>query len=175
MTIPRSPASPSVPVTAPTQDADEASRPVARRVVVGVDGSPQSQQALRWAQFLAAGTGATIEAVYAWEYPMSAGGWAAFPTDWHPDRDAEKALTQAVDAAFGSQRPAGLTLRTPEGHPVRVLVEASHGAELLVVGSRGHGGFVGLLLGSVSASCAEHAGCPVLVVHNEEPPNRIAS
>lgn len=161
MTTPRST---TAPTDAETRDA--------RRIVVGVDGSAQSHQALRWAEFLAAGTGATIEAVYAWEYPVSAGGWTAFPTDWHPDQDAEKVLTQAVDGAFGSERPRGLTLHTREGHPVRVLVEASQGAQLLVVGSRGHGGFVGLLLGSVSASCAEHAGCPVLVVHNEQPPAR---
>jgi nucleotide-binding universal stress UspA family protein len=141
-----------------------------RRIVVGVDGSDRSRLALRWAQVLATATGSTIDAVLAWEYPPMANGWAAVPPDWHANEDAEKALNETVDAVFGADRPVGLQLVVREGHAARVLLEASAGAQMLVVGSRGHGGFVGLLLGSVSANCAEHAPCSVLVVHGDELP-----
>jgi nucleotide-binding universal stress UspA family protein len=71
---------------------------------------------------------------------------------------------------FGGRRPPGLRTDVREGNAARVLLEASEGARMLVVGSRGHGGFAGLLLGSVSAACAEHASCPVLVLHGTTPP-----
>jgi nucleotide-binding universal stress UspA family protein len=71
---------------------------------------------------------------------------------------------------FGGDRPAGLVTRVEQGGAARILIDVSQGANLLVVGSRGHGGFAGLLLGSVSSACAEHAACPVLVVHGETPP-----
>ena len=74
-------------------------------------------------------------------------------------------LTRQVDQVFGAHRPQDLRLVVREGYPAHVLIEASKDAALLVVGSRGHGGFVGLLLGSVSANCAERANCPVVVVH----------
>ena len=136
----------------------------ANRLVVGVDGSEPSKAALRWAaRFLASEDGGRIDAVIAWHVPASY-GWAG-PPDWRPDEDAGKVLTEAVDAVFGADRPPGMRLIVREGNPAKVLLGESKGAGLLVVGSRGHGGFVGLLLGSVSAKCAEHATCPVLVVH----------
>lgn len=136
-----------------------------KRIVVGVDGSIPSLLALRWAARQAELTGATIDAVYTWAYPVTA-GWATYPTvDWNPADDSEKLLTAAVDEVFGSQRPQGLRLLVREGGAAQVLLSESQNAELLVVGSRGHGGFAGMLLGSVSAHCAEHARCPVLVVH----------
>lgn len=141
------------------------------RIVVGVDGSPQSRAALRWASWLAANTGACIEAVAAWQFPVSTGwGSAAVPMNFNPEQDMQKVLTETVDAIFGADRPAGLRLSVLEGHPARVLLERSAGALMLVVGSRGHGGFAGLLLGAVSAHVAEHAGCPVLVVHGDRLP-----
>lgn len=139
----------------------------AARIVVGVDGSEPSKAALRWAAGFAAETGGFIDAVIAWQSPSDL-GWAYLPGDWRPDQDAEKLLTQAVDEVFGANRPLGLRLTVERGNPAKVLIDQSRNAELLVVGSRGHGGFAGLLLGSVSASCAEHAKCPVLVVHDRQ-------
>lgn len=143
------------------------------RVVVGVDGSEPSKQALRWAQFIARTTASTLEVVAAWQ-PYTAYGWmgagmAPMPADWDPAQDAEKALTATIDEVFGEQRPAGLQLIVREGYAAQVLLEASDGARMLVIGSRGHGGFSGLLLGSVSAACTEHATCPVLVLHGDTP------
>lgn len=137
-----------------------------KRIVVGVDGSAPSRAALRWAQLIAGATKATIQAVIAWEYPTSY-GWAIDTDDWQPDADAEKVLEQTLDSVFGANRPPGLRAVVTRGHAREVLLSASNEAEMLVVGSRGHGGFAGLLLGSVSAACAEHAKCPVLVVHGE--------
>jgi nucleotide-binding universal stress UspA family protein len=133
-------------------------------IVVGVDGSRHSVAALRWGAYQAATLGARLEAVTAWEYPASF-GWASVPGDWDPVKDMEKVLRDAVREAFGDRPPAGLELSVREGGAARVLIEASRGATMLVVGSRGHGGFAGLLLGSVSANVAEHASCPVLIIH----------
>jgi nucleotide-binding universal stress UspA family protein len=149
---------------------------VSDRIVVGVDGSEPSKHALRWAQFLAHTTGADLDVVNAW-LPVVAYGWAGYeisggPGDWNwnPAENAEKVMVETVDEIFGAHRPAALQTTVREGHAAKVLLEASRGARMLIVGSRGHGGFTGLLLGSVSANCAEHATCPVLVVHGETPP-----
>ena len=144
------------------------------RIVVGVDGSPQSKQALRWAAQLASPSGARIEAVSAWEFPTTY-GWAAWPAGWDPARDALKELTATVDEVFGAHRPRGIDLVVREGGAARVLLEQSKGALMIIVGSRGHGGFVGLLIGSVSANIAEHASGPVLVVHGETNPAELTS
>ncbi|MGZ4593994.1 MAG: universal stress protein [Actinomycetes bacterium] len=146
------------------------SAPSARgRVVVGVDGSASSKAALRWAARIAPVVDGDIEAVIAWEYPVNY-GWAAAgtPDGWRPDIDAGKVLDEVCAQVFGDRRPQGLTTSVREGQASAVLLEASKGADMLVVGSRGHGGFAGLLLGSVSATCAEHACCPVLVVHDKD-------
>ncbi len=92
------------------------------------------------------------------------------PVDWNPSLEAQRSLDSTVDAVFGVQRPVGLKSAVVEGNVARVLLEVTRGARMLVVGSRGHGGFAGLLLGSVSSACAEHATCPVLVVHGHTPP-----
>lgn len=134
------------------------------RIVVGVDGSDTSKAALRWAARMAPVVGGALEAVIAWEYPTNF-GWSVGFGDWRPDIDAAKALEATIDEVFGSERPAHLTVTVQEGGAGQVLLAASADADLLVVGSRGHGGFAGLLLGSVSTVCAEHAVCPVLVVH----------
>ena len=143
------------------------------RVVVGIDGSEPSKLALRWARFIARASDSSLDVVAAWQpytaYGWLGAGWAPAPTDWNPAEDAEKALAATIVEVFGTDRPAGLQLTVREGSPARVLLEASHGARMLVVGSRGHGGFAGLLLGSVSAACAEHATCPVLVLHGDSP------
>ena len=139
-------------------------------IVVGIDGSEHSKRALRWAGRFLAVTGGRIDAVIAWHPPVSF-GWSYVPGDWNPEKDAEKVLSRAVDEVFGADPPIGMRLIVREGNPAKVLLDESRDADLLVVGSRGHGGFAGLLLGSVSAHCAEHATLPVLVVHgNKEIP-----
>jgi nucleotide-binding universal stress UspA family protein len=136
------------------------------RIVVGVDGSRHSRQALRWGAHLAALFGARLDAVTAWEFPVMY-GWSV-PPDWDPARDMEKVLDETLRAVFGDQPPPGLAQQVREGGAAKVLLEASRGAIMLVVGSRGHGGFTGLLLGSVSANVAEHASCPVLIIHGDQ-------
>jgi nucleotide-binding universal stress UspA family protein len=114
-------------------------------IVVGVDGSDNSTDALRWAAHQAELTGATMDAVIAWTFPAFH-GWAPAETQ---DLDfasfAEQALAGAVDDVFGPDRPAWLRTRVVVGHAAQVLVEASADADLLVVGSRGYGGFAGAL------------------------------
>jgi nucleotide-binding universal stress UspA family protein len=149
-----------------TPNAQTADR--SARVIVGVDGSEQSQQALRWALFAARSMGADVEAVIAWDWGMTA--CAPYPAQWDPAVDAQTTVDQALDKVFGEHdHPADLKVTVQQGYPSRVLLDASAGADMLVVGSRGRGGFAGLLLGSVSATCAEHATCPVLVIHGDTP------
>lgn len=143
-------------------------------IVVGVDGSEASKHALRWAQFIARTTSSSVEVVAAWQPYVASGamgyGYAAVPDEWAGEAAANKYVADTVDEAFGAHRPAGLQLFTRQGGTAHVLLEASKDARMLVVGSRGHGGFAGLLLGSVSSACAQHATCPVLVVHGTTPP-----
>lgn len=142
----------------------------AGRIVVGVDGSPGSKLALSWAARVARYEHAGIDVVAAWEFPVNL-GWTTLPADYSPKQDMEKAAIAAVDEAFGPDRPRDLRVITHEGNAAAVLIEKSASALMIVVGSRGHGGFMGLLLGSVSARVAEHAACPVLVVHAPKVPN----
>ena len=139
------------------------------RIVVGVDGSQPSEQALRWAAHLAATFGARLDAVAAWEFPGSY-GLAPVPPGWDPARDMRQALDDTVQAVFGDQPPPELHREAREGGAAKVLLDASQGATMLVVGSRGHGGVAGLLLGSLSATVAERASCPVLIIHGDQPP-----
>lgn len=148
-----------------TESADA----LGRRVVVGVDGSPHSEHALRWAGHFAALYGATLEVVTAWEYPAGF-GWEVAPTEWDPAADMRTVAEGVISTVFGGQPPAATHLHVREGGAAKVLLDVSEGATMLVVGSRGHGGFTGMLLGSVSASVAEHASCPVLIMHGNEPP-----
>jgi nucleotide-binding universal stress UspA family protein len=135
-------------------------------IVVGVDGSDPSKDALTWAVQYAALVGAAVEAVISWSYPTSYGIGGVYP-EWSPESDARQTLTDTVTAVLGSDVPSNLTQLVREGNAAQVLLDESKDAQMLVVGSRGHGGFAGLLLGSVSANCAEHAHCPVLVVHGK--------
>ena len=137
-------------------------------IVVGVDGSPTSLRALRWAGKQAELTGATVQAITGWEYPHSYGGYpVAADVDWRVN--AERILATAVETAFGADN-AKVSSTVVEGHPARVLLDAAAGAELLVVGNRGHGGFVEALLGSVTQHVIAHATCPVLVVRQDPGP-----
>ena len=140
-----------------------------RRIVVGVDGSHCSKTALRWAMAQAWRTGATVEAVNAWQDPVAYGyapGWT--PAMYGGESISvltQKILDQTVAEVAGQEgRPSEVLTRVVQGHPAQVLMEAATGAQLLVVGSRGHGTFAGILLGSVSQHCVQHAPCPVVVV-----------
>jgi nucleotide-binding universal stress UspA family protein len=144
------------------------------RIVVGVDGSSNSEQALRWGAKLAARLGARLEIVTAWEYPPSF-GWASIAPDWDPAQDMTKVAADTIATVFGDQPPADLQVQVHQGVAAKVLLDACEGAVMLIVGSRGHGGFSGLLLGSVSANVAEHASCPVLIIHGDQPPPEEAS
>lgn len=138
----------------------------AGRIVVGVDGSPCSILALQRAGRIAEALKVGIDALSTWQYPSYMG--EGFVDEVHPDSDAEQFLSDSITAAFGTDTPSDLRKLVVQGSPSKVLVDVSRQAEMLVVGSRGHGGFVGLLLGSVSAQCADHAHCPVLVVHSRD-------
>jgi len=132
----------------------------AGRVIVGVDGSEASQRALRWAADYAVAMDAHLEAVAVWEMPATY-GWITSTQDVSPTDTALKGLEAIVAEVVGSQPHVELTVS--RGHAAHVLVEASKRATLLVVGSRGMGGVRGMLLGSVSQHCVQHAECPVVV------------
>jgi nucleotide-binding universal stress UspA family protein len=134
------------------------------RVVVGVDGSGPSQEALRWAAHHAQLIGGVVEAVCAWDTPSEI-GWAGPATEASFDLErARLRYTEGIQAVFGDVKPAEVHEMLVRGDPSEVLVKASEGAELLVVGNRGRGGFARAMLGSVSTRCAQHAKCAVVVV-----------
>jgi nucleotide-binding universal stress UspA family protein len=139
------------------------------RIVVGVDGSESSRQALRWAARQAQLTGSRLEVVITWELPTSFGWVPPYPSDFNPAGDAERAAEEEVGAALSSYPDVGVQTTVVEGHPAPTLVQASVGAELLVVGSRGHGEFAGMMIGSVSQHCVATAHCPVLVWRHDDP------
>lgn len=142
----------------------EASR---ARIVVGVDGSEASIEALRQAQSLAVPLGAQVMAVAYWEFPQVYGGYVAMGID-NFEEAAGQVLKESLDKAFGPELPDNVASRVVRGHARESLIEASREADMIVLGRRGHGGFGGLLLGSVSSACVAHAHCPVLVVHAPE-------
>jgi nucleotide-binding universal stress UspA family protein len=129
--------------------------------VVGVDGSPASLHALRFAHRQADLTGAELHAVTTWTYPLSYDD-PVDPTDWQANAET------ILDAALGEALPASAAVEVrrhvAEGHPAGVLLASVEEADMLVVGSRGHGGFTGMLLGSVSQHVVAHGPCPVVVV-----------
>jgi nucleotide-binding universal stress UspA family protein len=134
-------------------------------IVVGVDGSEESKEALRWALEEARLREASVRAVYAWHDPYLVTPGFGPPQDFAPDALRERAV-ETLDAVIAdvASDSGSIDATVAEGRAASVPVDAAEGADLLVVGSRGHGGFVGLLLGSVSQQCVTHAPCPVLVV-----------
>ncbi|MFG2794878.1 universal stress protein [Streptomyces sp. NPDC048419] len=137
----------------------------APRIVVGVDGSESSKAALRWAARHAGLIGGVVETIIAWEYPYYWFGWSGpveEPVDW--EDSARKTLTEAIGETIGPDRRVEIHARVLQGNPAGVLTNAAQGAELLVVGHRGYGGFTQVLLGSVAHQCAQRASCPVLVI-----------
>jgi nucleotide-binding universal stress UspA family protein len=142
------------------------------RIVAAVDGSPSSVSALRWAIRQAGLTGATVDAVIAWRYPPAAGGygWASTGTEegFNFQKNAEVTLADAISSTIDPGSRVPVSARVVEGNAAQVLLDAADGADLLVVGSRGHGGFTDALLGSVSQHCVHHAHCPVVVIRGKE-------
>ena len=133
------------------------------RIVVGLDGSASSFEALSWAARQAVMTGSSLEIVMTWEWPSSYGWAVPVPDDFDPEADVQRTLDTAVAGVRAEHPGLRVDRRVISGHPAPILVEASEGADLLVVGSRGHGEFVGMLIGSVSEHCAANARCPVLI------------
>jgi nucleotide-binding universal stress UspA family protein len=141
-------------------------------IVVGVDGSAASREALRWAVEEAGFRDASIVALYAWQVPVVPADIAPMPmhtaafdvTDLLPKlEEGARSLVAGVVREVVGDADVGVREAVVEGAPATALIEASRGAELLVLGSRGHGGFAGLLLGSVSQQVAQHASCPVVI------------
>ncbi|MBF6556487.1 MAG: universal stress protein [Acidimicrobiales bacterium] len=137
-----------------------------RRIVVGVDGSKSSIAALEWAATEAELTGAGLKVLMTWEWPISYGWALSVPSDYDPTHESEKLLGDLLQPIREAHPGVSIASTVVEGHPSPVLVEASQGADLLVVGSRGHGEFAGMLLGSVSEHCVSNAHCPVLVMRD---------
>lgn len=137
------------------------------RIVIGVDGSPSSIHALKWAFGQAILTGGTINAVCAWHYPSAYGFAVPDCADYQAlaEETVSKAIAEARNADHGYDavpvRPVVVKAR-----PARALLEQAKGATLLVVGFRGHGGFSEVLLGSVSQHVVHHAPCPVVIVRD---------
>lgn len=142
-------------------------------MVVGMDGSEHAERALAWAIDEAKLRGARIHVVSAWHVPATVyGGPGVVPTaSVQIEETFRKAAENAAAAAVERVRDAGVDAdgNVVEGQAADALIDAAAQADLLVVGSRGHGGFVGLLLGSVSGQCAHHARCPLVIVPS--PPN----
>jgi len=134
-------------------------------IIVGVDGSPSSIDALREAAALGRADGIPIEAVTAWQLPL-AFDEGVLANTWSPEGEAAAILNTAAEIAFPAGQPERFTKTVVEGSPAQELIRRSAGARMLVVGSRGRGGFAGMLLGSVSAACAQHAQCPVLIMRH---------
>jgi nucleotide-binding universal stress UspA family protein len=132
--------------------------------VVGVDGSESSLTALDWAAKYARAFGGRVLVLTAWHYPVDYE--QVSPTDFDPDANARSELEEAIGTMrddYEGLSIEGRIVRGPAGH---ALVDASGGADLLVVGSRGHGGLREKLLGSVGVHCVHRAKCPVVVIRH---------
>ena len=139
-------------------------------IVVGVDHSPDAKAALVFAAEAARLRGATLRAVHAWQYGYigSTGFESGMPALGGDLKEMQAGAEAALAASVLEALPKSeveIEQRVVQGAPAGVLVNESRNADLLVVGSRGHGGFAQLLLGSVSQQCAHHSECPVVIVH----------
>ncbi|TXK40017.1 universal stress protein [Nonomuraea sp. C10] len=140
-------------------------------VLVGVNGSDTSKDALRWAARQAELTRAELHVIHAWRLPTSYGYSMDF-SDADFAGAARKLLEQVADEVLGDSMSVPVTLQVFEGHPATVLIDAARDASLLVVGNRGHGPVIGTLLGSVALHCVHHAPCPVVVFRH--PPDAVS-
>jgi len=137
-------------------------------IIVGVDGSGNSQRALEWAVKEAVVHHAALTVV---SVHQAVAGFFGSPVDYPGDEAqmervllAVQAKTEKVLAETGEGRPASVTVRVVNGFPAEELVKAGEGADMIVLGSRGAGGFSRLLMGSVTFQVSQHAHCPVLIV-----------
>lgn len=144
-------------------------------IVVGVDGSPNSERALDWAMTEAAVRHAPLTVIAVHPAMKSYFTRTDDPVILSEDsaaidkmREAAEEMTQKAASRLGDARPASVNVRMLNGFPVKELIDASHDADLVVVGSRGGGGFGRLALGSVSSQVIHHAACPVVVVPHEK-------
>jgi nucleotide-binding universal stress UspA family protein len=137
------------------------------RIVVGVDGSAGSVRALRFALDEAKARGADVKAVAAWHVPSmvyeASATMAPLDLASYPEF-AQVGLERGLEQAAAARSGVEVSSAVHKGQPADVLCAEAQGADLLVVGSRGLGGFRGLMLGSVSQQCAQHASCPVVIV-----------
>jgi nucleotide-binding universal stress UspA family protein len=133
-----------------------------RKIVVGVDGSPSSRQALRWAARQTELTGAQLRVVHAWDVPNAYGYVPTITVDW--EREAETELARTIKETLPHPDAVNLRAELVRGNATEVLLAEAEGAELLVVGSRGRGELTGMVLGSVSQFLVAHAHCPVVVI-----------
>jgi nucleotide-binding universal stress UspA family protein len=136
-------------------------------IVVGVDGSPGSRRALTWAASEAAVHGSDLVVLNVWEHTLlPPAGSVSVSEHYVPEPSQRTAddLVQVIKEELGDEPPVPVQPRVKQGRPAKVLIEESADADLLVVGPRGHGGFAGLVLGSVSQHVAAYAKCPVAVV-----------
>jgi nucleotide-binding universal stress UspA family protein len=138
-----------------------------KTIVVGVDGSPGSRKALTWAAAEAARHGSELVVLNVWEHTLlPPAGSVSVSERYVPDPSQRTAddLLQVIKEELGDEPPVPVQPRVKQGRPAKVLIEESADADLLVVGPRGHGGFAGLVLGSVSQHVAAYAKCSVVVV-----------
>lgn len=134
-------------------------------IVVGVDGSPGSLAALRWAVAEGTTRGRMVQVVTAWHFPVpSTVGNVATVDTRHPVIAAEETQAAALTEVGVADDDPSVTTTLVEGHPAEVLMGLAERAELLVVGSRGHGRIFASLLGSISHYVAARAACPVVVI-----------
>jgi nucleotide-binding universal stress UspA family protein len=136
-------------------------------IVVGVDGSPGSRKALTWAAAEAADHGAGLLVLNVWEHTLLPPAGSLSVSERmvpEPSQTTTEELIQLIQEELGENPPVAVKAHVRQGRPAKVLIEESEGADLLVVGHRGHGGFAGLVLGSVSQHVAAYAKCPVTVV-----------
>jgi nucleotide-binding universal stress UspA family protein len=147
-----------------------------KSIVVGIDGSEGSKAALRWAITQAHLTGSPVQAVSAWQ-PLTQTGYLYdyFPTEIDDETWAERARkvleATVTDVRAEFDHPVEVQTLVQAGHPALVLPEVARGAEMLVLGTRGHGAFAGMLLGSVSRHCVQHPTGPVVVIPQSEAGN----
>ncbi|HVA06495.1 MAG TPA: universal stress protein [Acidimicrobiales bacterium] len=141
------------------------------KIVVGVDGSDGSIDALRWAARQAELTGAKLHVVTAWAFPEHRTPFGIvfdIAESADPTARARSKLDDLIEDVLGKHEKVALRAEVIPGNEAAVLIEAARHADLLVVGSRGLGGFAGMVLGSVSAHCIRHARCPVVVIRHPE-------